>query len=131
LVRRFVDAFGLPQFAPPRLDGGLRYALPWPYAVIAIVGFGVLWIQRRSVALVLLLPILAAVAASAVRMYPLGGRHTLYLLPILIVAAAAGWEFIIAAARERTGIRAPWLMWGAALLFLAAPLAAITRNLPP
>ena len=82
-------------------------------------------------ALVLLLPILAAIAASAVRMYPLGGRHTLYLLPILIVAAAAGWEFLTVTLRERTGIRSQWLMWGAALLFLAAPLAAITRNLPP
>ena len=47
-----------------------------------------------TVAFVLLLPILAAVAASALRMYPLGGRHTVFLLPLLIVAAAAGWEFI-------------------------------------
>ena len=81
LVRRMVDAFGLPQFAPPRLDGGLRYAAPWLYAIVAVVGFGVLWMRQRRVALVLLLPILAAIAASAVRMYPLGGRHTLYLLP--------------------------------------------------
>jgi hypothetical protein len=41
LVRRIVDAFGLPQFAPPRLDGGLRYALPWLYTLVALVGFGV------------------------------------------------------------------------------------------
>lgn len=131
LVRRMVDAFGLPQFAPPRLDGGLRYALPWLYAIVAVIGFGVSWMRKRWVALALLLPILAAIAASAVRMYPLGGRHTLYLLPILIVAAAAGWDVITATARERTGIHSPWLMWLAALLFLAAPIAAITRNLPP
>ena len=131
LVRRMVDAFGVPQFAPPRLDGGLRYAVPWLYAIVAVIGFGVSWMVQRRVALALLVPILAAVAASAVRMYPFGGRHTLYLLPILIVAAAAGWEFIAATTRERTGIRSPWFMWGAALLFLAAPIAAITRNLPP
>ena len=77
LVRRMVDAFGMPQFAPPRLDGGLRYAVPWLYAIVAVVGFGALWMRQRSVALVLLLPILAAIAASAVRMYPLGGRHTI------------------------------------------------------
>lgn len=131
LVRRMVDAFGLPQFAPPRLDGGLRYAVPWLYAIVAGVGFVVAWMRRRWVALALLLPILAAIAASAVRMYPLGGRHTLYLLPILIVAAATGWEFITVMFRERTGWRSEWLMWGAAILFLAAPIAAITRNLPP
>ena len=39
LMRRMVDAFGLPQFAPPRLDGGLRYAAPWLYAIVAVVGF--------------------------------------------------------------------------------------------
>ena len=131
LVRRLVDAFGMPAFAPPRLDGGLRYALPWLYAIAAVAGFAVIWTRQRRVALVLLLPILAAIAASAVRMYPLGGRHTLYLLPILIVAAAAGWEFLAVRVRTRTGMRSPWLMWGAALLFLAPPLAAITRNLPP
>ena len=131
LVRRMVDAFGLPQFAMPRLDGGLRYAAPWLYAIVAVVGFGVSLMRRRPVALVLLLPILAAIAASAVRMYPLGGRHTLYLLPILIVGAVAGWELLTVTLLERTGMRSQWLMWGAALLFLAAPLAAITRNLPP
>ena len=131
LVRRIVDAFGLPQFAPPRLDGGLRYALPWLYTLVALVGFGVSWMRQRYVALALLLPILAAIGASAVRMYPMGGRHTLYLLPILIVAAAAGWEFITVTFRDRIGIHSPWLMWAAALLFLAAPIAAITRNLPP
>jgi hypothetical protein len=131
LVRRMVDAFGWPQFAPPRLDGGLRYAVPSLYAIIALVGFVALWMRQRYAALVLLLPILAAVAASAMRMYPLGGRHTIYLLPLLIVAAAAGWEFIAVTVRERVGIQSPWLMWGAALLFLAAPIAAIARNLPP
>lgn len=131
LVRRMVDAFGLPEFAPPRLDGGLRYAAPWLYAIVAVVGFVAFWMRQRSVALVLLLPILAAIAASAVRMYPLGGRHTLYLLPLLIVAAAAGWEAITRTLRERTGIRSQWLLGGAAVLFLAAPLVAIARNLPP
>jgi len=131
LVRRIVDAFGMPQFAPPRLDGGLRYALPWLFAILAVVGLGVSWMRQRYTALALLLPILVAIAASAVRMYPMGGRHTLYLLPMLIVAAAAGWEFITIKFRERSGIHSPWLMWAAALLFLAAPLAAITRNLPP
>jgi len=131
LARRMVDAFGMPQFSPPRLDGGLRYAMPWLYAIVAVVGFGALWLRQRSAALVLLLPILAAVVASALRMYPLGGRHTIFLLPILIIAAAAGWEFLTLTVRERTGIHAQWLMWGAALLFLAAPFAAITRNLPP
>jgi len=131
LVRRLVDSFGLPQFAPPRLDGGLRFAAPWLYAIVALVGFGVLWVRQRYAALALLLPILAAIAASAVRMYPMGGRHTLYLLPILIVGAAAGWEFLTVALRERIGVRSPVLMWGAAVLFLAAPIAAIARNLPP
>ena len=131
LVRRMVDAFGLPEFAPPRLDGGLRYTAPWLYAIVALVGFAALWMRQRSVALVLLLPILAAVAASAVRMYPLGGRHTIYLLPLLIVAAAAGWEVIVLTLRERIGNPSPWLLAGAAVLFLAAPLAAVTRNLPP
>ncbi len=131
LARRMVDAFGWPQFAPPRLDGGLRYAVPWLYAIVATVGFGVLWMRQRPAALVLLLPILAAVAASALRMFPLGGRHTIFLLPMLIVAAAAGWEFITARLRERATEQSRWLAWGAAVLFLAAPIAAITRNLPP
>jgi hypothetical protein len=131
LVRRMVDAFGLPEFAPPRLDGGLRYALPWLYAIVAVVGLGALWMRQRPVAWLLLLPILAAIAASAVRMYPLGGRHTIYLLPLLIVAASTGWEVITLTLRERTGIHSPFLLAGAAVLFLAAPLAATTRNLPP
>lgn len=128
---RMVDAFGTPRFAPPRLDGGLRYELPWIYALVAGIGAGVLMVRRQRQALVLLLPIFAAVVASALRLYPLGGRHTLYLLPLLIVAAAAGWELIAATLQQRTGIRSPWLMWAAAIVFLAAPIAAIGRNLPP
>jgi hypothetical protein len=131
LVRRMVDAFGFPQFAPPRLDGGLRYALPWLYAIVAAIGFIALWVRRRPVALVLLMPIVTTVAASAVRMYPLGGRHTIYLLPMLILGAAAGWELITTWILERGRGAAPALMWGAALAFLTGPIAAIAGNLPP
>jgi len=133
LWNQLVDAFGTPRFGPPRLDGGLRYVLPAWYATTAVIGFGAWLKSRRVEALALMLPILAAAAASMLRLYPLGGRHSLFLLPVLILAAAKGWDVLAGLAVGRTGKAglAQVLLAGLAAMFLGPPVSAILNNLPP
>ena len=85
-----------PLFAFPH-GGDLRLA--WLTPVIFgcfAVGTMILLRQRRRVAAVLALPILLTLAAAALRRYPFGlsARVNLYLVPAVLILAAAGMSWI-------------------------------------
>jgi hypothetical protein len=88
-----------------------------PLLILSLVGAASLW--RRPARLVLLVgPIFLAFIASALRLYPLGGRLLFFLVPGLWLLAARG----IGVLSRRLPIRLAWLGWAlpAALLLPAA-----------
>jgi hypothetical protein len=78
----------------PLLSGEERWAFPHATAVISlltILGAALLW-RKRGVAIVILLvaPIVAAVAASVLQRYPIMSRTMLFSAPLLFILLAAG-----------------------------------------
>jgi Dolichyl-phosphate-mannose-protein mannosyltransferase len=85
------------------------------------LGFGLLaFVRRRRIPTVMLLavPGVLAVVAAAIEKYPLGGRFSLFLVPLMLILVAAG-------VHELTRISAqPLLVAGALVVLLAAPPVA-------
>ena len=81
----------LELFADPMV---LRYRWPALYGGLTVLGLIVLWRRSRFGALVLLGPFAFAVLAAVAQRFPLKTRVALYLLPILILAAAEGAEWV-------------------------------------
>lgn len=145
--RAYLEAFWAAGFPPdtwqhwqatawpwPRLAalvGGRNQAslgYPWPQAYLAFAGLGFLAVWRRHwrAGWLLTAPLLAALAAAGLREYPLGGRVSLFLLPIAILAIAAGIDVL-----ARTLLpRAPRMAAGLALV-LALPTAWPLLRAPP
>ena len=122
-LRWFWDQ-GLSVFTDQTL---LRY--PWPalYLVLAVVGLAVTLRRHRDVGLMLLAPIVIALVAAIAHQYPFRGRLMFYLLPIVILAIAAGAEWI----RSRLGRLTPALGGAAMVALLVSPVMVIARTLPP
>jgi hypothetical protein len=102
---------------------------PWPmtYAVLAIAGFIVLLVQRRDVALILLGPFLVTLGAAIAQQYPFRMRLVLFLLPTVLLSAAAAVGWIV-------DLLARWSVPLGALVLAAAlvpPVAAIALKPPP
>ena len=92
---------------------------PWPafYSVLAVLGFVVLWRQRRDLALMLAGPFVMTLAAAVAQQYPFHTRVVLFLLPSVLMALAAAIAWV----------RLPVVM--AALLL--PPLYTIATKRPP
>lgn len=99
----------------------------YPYFGVAAVGAVVLWRRARHDAVLLLLPLLLAFVASALRQYPLGDRLAFFLAPILALLVGSGFATILPSPVARTRGYA-----GAAMLaFFAPSLVGLLRNPPP
>ncbi len=113
----------LSPFTDPAL---LRYRWPLLFLVVVVLGVAVLWRQRRDVALLLLCPLAVALLAATVQQYPIRGRLMVYLIPGVLVALAAGAEWI-----RRTVARISPALGGAAMIGLLAPPVAALAEAPP
>jgi hypothetical protein len=114
----------LSLFTDPTL---LHYRWPVLFTVVTVIGFAALWRSRRDIALLLLGPMLAAIAAAIAHQYPFRGRLMLYLVPIVLVAIAAGAELV----RRSLSRLHPALGLAALAALLVAPGIAIANPLPP
>ena len=119
LWHRAVDLFANPWL--------LRYPLPAVFVLIALIGLASLWRRRRFLALLVTAPLIVTVATAAAHQYPLLGRVTLFVMPGVILATAAGIEWL----RLRVGRLQPALGLAVASVILAAPARAIVTALPP
>ena len=109
---------------------GTMMVYPWPvvYAGVAtIIGFVVLWRQRRDVSLFLLGPVVMTLLATAAHQYPFRNRVVTFLLPNLVLSAAAAIDWL----RVRAAAARPVLGAAVATAFLALPVYAIWRTPPP
>jgi len=122
-VRWFWDQ-ALTMFTDPSL---LRYRLPELFLLLSLLGLAVLWRRQRGLALLLLGPLLIGITAAVAQQYPFRGRLMLYLMPGLLLAVAAGAEWI------RTQLRrAQPLLGGVAMAaLLTLPVAALAAAPPP
>ena len=109
-------------FSDPTL---LQYGWPTVFTVMMLLGLVALWRWRRDVALLLLGPMLAAIAAAVAQQYPLRGRLMLYLLPVVLLAVAAGAELV----RQTASRLHPSLGGAAMAALLVVPVLAFA--VPP
>lgn len=120
-------AFGAFASGMGRTNGGLNYRWSWVFAAMMLLGLWALWKRQRDVALFLALPIVVAVAASALKLYPFTARLFVFLLPSLLLAIAAGAVHLLSIWPPRMRFLAP-----AGLAVLGgAPLYAAATALPP
>jgi hypothetical protein len=88
-----------------------------PLVLLALVGAASL--RRRPARLVLLMgPLALALCASALRLYPLGGRLLFFLVPCLWLLAARGIEVLM----RRLSLGRAWLGWLLPMVLLAPSL---------
>jgi hypothetical protein len=86
-----VELFEMPRMLLALFGwAGMRYRWPFVFVVLLIVGFGSLWMRKREIAILLLGPVAVVVAAAAAQEYPISERTSLFLIPLLLLAAAAG-----------------------------------------
>jgi hypothetical protein len=95
-------------------------------ALTALGGYA-LWRHHRRTALVLLAPLLAALAAAWLRLYPFSGRLILFLVPVFVLALAAGVEWL----RRQAGARAPRLGNALAAALVLTAIAPVALRPPP
>ena len=71
----------------------------WGWGILTLLGAVSLFVRKRALAWVLLLPPLVSLAAAAVHMYPLRFRLLLFLLPLVYLLLAEGLHrlFLLAA----------------------------------
>lgn len=105
----------------------LHYRWPVVFVVVALLGFIQLWRRRRDVALFLLGPIALALIAATIGEYPLRGRLMMYLVPIVVLAVAAGAGWLWSALRRVHSA----LGAAAVAALLVSPLIAIADPPPP
>ena len=92
-----------------------------------LAGFWSLWRRSRDVALFLGLPIVIVAALSAAQVYPFTARLFVFLQPSLLLAVAAGAEYVLTIWPVRLQALSP-----VALAILGgAPIFAAASALPP
>ncbi len=110
-----------------RTNGGLGY--PWSEVFVLLAAAGVLafWRRQRDTALMLLGPVLVLLLAAALHVYPFTGRVVSFLLPVLLLATAAGTAHLLKHWPERLQFVSPALL----ALAVGSPLYATLVALPP
>ena len=128
LWQAMLGAFGSFSVAPPTLDGGMHFRRPWVFASLALLGAVTLPRRHCLGAALLVMPIAITLTASAAGLYPFAGRLALFLLPSLLILAAAGVESLVLRPRCRLVASAEAAVFALLAMF---PLHAIATHLPP
>ena len=117
---RMISLFGDPAL--------LRYRWPAAFVILALVGVVALWQRGRRFALLLLLgPFVVSMAAAIAHQYPFRGRLVLWLLPAVLLAVAAGAEWI----RRMASVFHPILGGALLIAVLVPPVMALVQAPPP
>lgn len=82
---------GVALFTDPAL---LRYAFPELFVIVSFIGIAALLREKRDMALLLLGPLVVALLAAVAHQFPFSRRLVFYLIPGLLLAIAAGAEWL-------------------------------------
>ena len=132
LVRWFVRVNTGPLFSLPfGADTRLAWLTPVLFGCFAL-GAVLLVRKGKSVVALLVLPILLTMAAAALRRYPYGmsARVNLYLVPAILILAAAGASWLCSKARLPVARRGIILALGCLLALFAADRLVIDLGHP-
>ncbi|MGH7635048.1 MAG: hypothetical protein ACRENC_15030, partial [Gemmatimonadaceae bacterium] len=80
--------------------------LPWVALVLFVLGTGYFAFRARGLLLLIIGPIVFALAASALHLYPVFSRLTLFVAPALFLTVGAGAGLVLAVSRDRSVARA-------------------------
>jgi hypothetical protein len=105
---------------------GLGYPVAALYALLSVAGFVMLWRTRNSVTLLLVAPIVVTVGIAVARLYPFKGRLVIYLIPLVVIAAAAAIARVAEKLRPHNRAAATAFL----LLVIAGPIARIVAYHP-
>ena len=110
-----------------RTNGGLGY--PWSplFVLLAVTGVVALWRRQRETALILLGPVVVTLMAAALHAYPFTGRLLSFLLPVFLLATAAGAGHMLTKSPGRLQFASPALL----ALLVGSPVYAALAALPP
>ena len=70
------------------------YAWMWLVVILLTIGFIALFVKNRLFAEVILWVFIFSLIASGLRLYPVGGRLSLFLVPLLILLIAQAFDWI-------------------------------------
>ena len=126
-MQQLTWAFGTFASGPLRTNGGLNY--PWSLAFVAVmfVGYAALWKQRKDAALILILPMMVALAASSLNVYRVTGRLLVFLEPGLLLATAAGARHLLLNLPHGLQFTAPAILG----VLVGSPIYAAATPCPP
>lgn len=105
----------------------LRYRWPTPYLALATLGVAAIWRRRSVHGWLLAGPPAMGLLAAVAHQYPLNGRVNLYLVPILLLAVAAGADQV----RRTLGRYSRHVGLAAMFACLAGPVATVVATPPP
>ena len=125
--QRLTWLFGTFATTLVRTNGGLGY--PWSplFVLLAVTGVVTLWRRQRETALILLGPVLVTLMAAALHLYPFTGRALSFLLPVFLLATAAGADHALTNWPRRLQFASPALL----ALMVGSPVYATLVALPP
>ncbi len=114
------DVYWFLQAAVTAFEFPVGLSLPGIGLLLAVLGIGPLLDRSRLTVPLLLLPMIVALAASGLRLYPFSQRFLLFLAPALVILVAAGFDFIREYSRGRI------VAWACAAMLLVHP---VTRSI--
>jgi hypothetical protein len=84
--------FSGPQRGPNPVDGSLHYAAPAMFGVLFLCGVVAVLRSHREKGVLVVGPIMLALAASAAGAYPVRTRVSLFLVPLLVLIVVCGLD---------------------------------------
>ena len=127
VLKKITWAFGSFGEGMHRLTGGLNYRWSWLFTAVLLVGLVALLKRHRDAALFVILPLALAAGLSAAHVYPFTARLFAFLLPALLLATAAGVDWLVDVVPERFAFATPVIL----AVMGGAPLYAAATALPP
>jgi len=124
---RLTWLFGMYTTGLRRTNGGLGYPWSQVFVIVSAIGAFALWRRRRDLAVLIVLPVIVAIAAAAFRLYPFSGRVVTFLLPLMILALAAGADHVLRVWLPDRSLAAAAIL----AVLVGSPILAVLTALPP